>query len=97
MPFLNYVLTVQIQRKFTLQLEDGYTFHDYNIKLNDVIQLMARIQAEETENKEKEDLIKKSSSCKDVSESKIEIIYKGIIYFYSYLANPTDIVLSKHH
>ncbi|XP_045779852.1 E3 ubiquitin-protein ligase UHRF1-like [Maniola jurtina] len=25
-------------------LEDGYTFHDYNIKLNDVIQLIERVQ-----------------------------------------------------
>ncbi|XP_047544031.1 E3 ubiquitin-protein ligase UHRF1-like [Vanessa atalanta] len=34
-------------------LEDGYTFHDYNIKLNDVIQLMIRIQPVESLDGEK--------------------------------------------
>ncbi|XP_034839518.1 E3 ubiquitin-protein ligase UHRF1-like [Maniola hyperantus] len=34
-------------------LEDGYTFHDYNIKLNDVIQLMERVQpVDKTDNVE---------------------------------------------
>ncbi|CAH1647903.1 unnamed protein product [Spodoptera littoralis] len=32
-------------------LENGYTFHDYNIKLNDVIQLMVRAQPEDNPKK----------------------------------------------
>ncbi|XP_053623803.1 E3 ubiquitin-protein ligase UHRF1-like [Plodia interpunctella] len=32
-------------------LENGYTFHDYNIKLNDVIQLMVRAEPEESSDK----------------------------------------------
>ncbi|XP_045784907.1 E3 ubiquitin-protein ligase UHRF1-like [Maniola jurtina] len=40
-------------------LEDGYTFHDYNIKLNDVIQLMERVQpldkTDNVESKSQED------------------------------------------
>ncbi|CAB3258852.1 unnamed protein product [Arctia plantaginis] len=39
-------------------LENGYTFHDYNIKLNDVIQLMVRAQPED------------SSKEKTISENK---------------------------
>ncbi|CAG4983934.1 unnamed protein product [Parnassius apollo] len=34
-------------------LEDGYTFHDYNIKLNDVIQLMVKLQPNDSSEKEK--------------------------------------------
>ncbi|XP_032527455.2 E3 ubiquitin-protein ligase UHRF1-like [Danaus plexippus] len=34
-------------------LEDGYTFHDYNIKLNDVIQLIAVPQTVESEDEKK--------------------------------------------
>lgn len=38
-----------------MQLENGYTFYDYNIKLNDVIQLMITKEPEVTEKKEKSD------------------------------------------
>lgn len=38
--------------KPNFQLENGYTFHDYNIKLNDVIQLMVKLQPDDDDKKE---------------------------------------------
>ncbi|XP_049885091.1 E3 ubiquitin-protein ligase UHRF1-like [Pectinophora gossypiella] len=45
-----FKVDIKLQRLFYggKLLEDGYTFHDYNIKLNDVIQLMVRAQPENT-------------------------------------------------
>ncbi|KAH9643541.1 hypothetical protein HF086_016748 [Spodoptera exigua] len=46
-------------------LENGYTFHDYNIKLNDVIQLMVRAQPEDSPKKKTET---KTEDIKDKTE-----------------------------
>lgn len=59
-------------------MENGYTFHDYNIKLNDVIQLMVRAEPiEEPTHKSKE---KKQNDKKNKKDD--GIIYEGT---YSYL------------
>ncbi|XP_068626889.1 E3 ubiquitin-protein ligase UHRF1-like [Battus philenor] len=50
----------QMQRLFYggKLLENGYTFHDYNIKLNDVIQLMVKLQpTDSTEKESKTDIV----------------------------------------
>lgn len=53
-------------------MEDGYTFHDYNIKFNDVIQLMVISEVEE------ETEINRSSNKPNAGSSDTEsIIYKG--------------------
>ncbi|CAH0703679.1 unnamed protein product [Spodoptera exigua] len=46
-------------------LENGYTFHDYNIKLNDVIQLMVRAQPEDSPKKKTDT---KTEDIKDKTE-----------------------------
>lgn len=56
------------------QLENGYTFHDYNIKLNDVIQLMVRVQA----SPEKETTEAKASEADKKHENKEEE-YQGTV------------------
>ncbi|XP_063837600.1 E3 ubiquitin-protein ligase UHRF1-like [Ostrinia nubilalis] len=56
-------------------LENGYTFHDYNIKLNDVIQLMVKVQAEDVPKKEKTDS-EKSEKNVDSEKDKDKIEYK---------------------
>ncbi|CAG9782394.1 unnamed protein product [Diatraea saccharalis] len=56
-------------------LENGYTFHDYNIKLNDVIQLMVKMQPDTGSDTEKPESKKSEDNDKENNESK-EIIYK---------------------
>ncbi|KAG7209691.1 hypothetical protein KM043_011335 [Ampulex compressa] len=48
------------------QLENGYKLYDYNVNLNDVIQLMVKVKVEYSENKAT------SSSSNDGSDSKTE-------------------------
>ncbi|KPJ15503.1 E3 ubiquitin-protein ligase UHRF1 [Papilio machaon] len=62
-------------------LEDGYTFHDYNIKLNDVIQLMIKVQpvdSTETEtqkvNHEQNNKTKSNSKVYQDTESDLYLI-----------------------
>ncbi|KOC67234.1 E3 ubiquitin-protein ligase UHRF1 [Habropoda laboriosa] len=45
-------IKVDLQRLFFRgkQLENGYKLYDYNVNLNDVIQLMVRVQADDVEN-----------------------------------------------
>ncbi|XP_014357936.2 E3 ubiquitin-protein ligase UHRF1 [Papilio machaon] len=62
-------------------LEDGYTFHDYNIKLNDVIQLMIKVQpvdSTETEtqkvNHEQNNKTKSNSKVYQDTESDLYLV-----------------------
>ncbi|CAF4744509.1 unnamed protein product [Pieris macdunnoughi] len=56
-------------------LENGYTFHDYNIKLNDVVQLMVKCPEDNVQKEEiKEEL--KFSVPKESEEKKVE--YKDV-------------------
>lgn len=56
------------------QLENGYTFHDYNIKLNDVIQLMVKVQPEESTEKTKDSCLEKETES---SKKGDESLYTG--------------------
>ncbi|XP_021188039.3 E3 ubiquitin-protein ligase UHRF1 [Helicoverpa armigera] len=49
-------------------LENGYTFHDYNIKLNDVIQLMVRAQPEDSPKEKKSPKTEDSKQTEQSSE-----------------------------
>ncbi|KAJ8737282.1 hypothetical protein PYW07_000553 [Mythimna separata] len=51
-------------------LENGYTFHDYNIKLNDVIQLMVRAQPEDSPKKKTDAKTEDTKQEADVSSGK---------------------------
>ncbi|XP_013184973.1 E3 ubiquitin-protein ligase UHRF1 [Amyelois transitella] len=55
-------------------LENGYTFHDYNIKLNDVIQLMVKVQPQESLEKP---VVEKAKEENDEDPTKAEdtIVY----------------------
>ncbi|CAH2985650.1 unnamed protein product [Chilo suppressalis] len=55
-------------------LENGYTFHDYNIKLNDVIQLMVKIQPDAGSDNEKSETKKNEHVDKEKTENE-KIIY----------------------
>ncbi|XP_012145319.1 ubiquitin-like with PHD and ring finger domains 1 [Megachile rotundata] len=55
------------------QLEDGYKLYDYNINLNDVIQLMVRIQVDNTES-----IATSSSSVSSNSDSEKEVTNNSI-------------------
>lgn len=66
--------------KVSFQLENGYTFHDYNIKLNDVIQLMVKVQPDEEPKKDKSDS-KKNEEKVDSKKDEDKIDYKGKINF----------------
>lgn len=79
-----YKLTVRIFWWF--QLENGYTFHDYNIKLNDVIQLMVRAQPEDSPKR------KSVSNDKENTVDTKETNYKGTIFslFCTYLIKIID-------
>lgn len=65
------------------QLENGYTFHDYNIKLNDVIQLMVKAQPEDSpkENRKAEEKTNEDSN-KTLDDKEKD--YKGL-YLYNIL------------
>lgn len=75
------LLTSNIIINNNLQLENGYTFHDYNVKLNDVIQLMVKNQPEVAENEKKVDkgTPTKDNISNDKSKNELKT-YAGKIY-----------------
>ncbi|KAM3968509.1 E3 ubiquitin-protein ligase UHRF1 [Aphomia sociella] len=52
-------------------LENGYTFHDYNIKINDVIQLMVRTQPQDPTETPKKETTKDNEENSDEKQSKV--------------------------
>ncbi|XP_072931393.1 E3 ubiquitin-protein ligase UHRF1-like [Epargyreus clarus] len=71
-----------IKEKFSIQpklqrlfyggklLENGYTFHDYNIKLNDVIQLIVKVQPDDGTTTDKVPEISEEKKVEDDSDNK---------------------------
>lgn len=72
---------------YSLQLENGYTFHDYNIKLNDVIQLMVQAQPEDNPEDKTSAKIEDIKQEAEVSTNE-NVEYKGMFKFN---------VLGKNH
>ncbi|KAG6459380.1 hypothetical protein O3G_MSEX011347 [Manduca sexta] len=57
-------------------LENGYTFHDYNIKLNDVIQLMVKIQPDNSPDRKSSATSNNKDKEIDSDLEKKEVVYE---------------------